>query len=143
MSCHKWKHPPTSPSCMPPSLRVPPQHLPGLQFTEEQDNEDVCHCHQHLCVHLHGLPQHAGDAGLSHLPGQHSGYATNRDTPSAGQGRVLASFMVCPHTGDLLNNYCDSDPVANVARAVYTLIIMLTYPIELHVTREVTALRVE
>ena len=69
---------------------------------------------------------------------------TNRDTPSAGRG-VCPSipFMVCPHTGDLLNNYCDSDPVANVARAVYTLIIMLTYPIELHVTREVTALRVE
>lgn len=39
--------------------------------------------------------------------------------------------------GDLLNNYCDTDPVADIARILYALVIMLTYPIECCVTREV------
>ena len=39
-------------------------------------------------------------------------------------------------TGDLLNNYCD-DVAANLARFFYSIVIMLTYPIECFVTREV------
>ena len=39
--------------------------------------------------------------------------------------------------GDLLNNYCMHDPVANVTRLLYTCVIMLTYPIECFVAREV------
>ena len=42
-----------------------------------------------------------------------------------------------PFAGDLLNNYCMHDPVANVTRLLYTCVIMLTYPIECFVAREV------
>ena len=40
--------------------------------------------------------------------------------------------------GDLLNNYCGYDPVANATRFFYTCVIMLTYPIECFVAREVS-----
>ncbi|CAN8021180.1 unnamed protein product [Ixodes persulcatus] len=39
--------------------------------------------------------------------------------------------------GDLLENYCMDDDWANVARLMFTVTIMLTYPIECFVTREV------
>lgn len=39
--------------------------------------------------------------------------------------------------GDLLENYCLSDDLANVTRVFFTLTIMLTYPIECFVVREV------
>ncbi|XP_075538257.1 putative sodium-coupled neutral amino acid transporter 11 isoform X1 [Dermacentor variabilis] len=39
--------------------------------------------------------------------------------------------------GDLFENYCKDDDLANVARLLFTLTIMLTYPIECFVTREV------
>uniref|UniRef100_V5ICH6 Putative sodium-coupled neutral amino acid transporter 11 n=1 Tax=Ixodes ricinus TaxID=34613 RepID=V5ICH6_IXORI len=39
--------------------------------------------------------------------------------------------------GDLLENYCMDDDYANVARLMFTVTIMLTYPIECFVTREV------
>ena len=39
--------------------------------------------------------------------------------------------------GDLLNNYCEDDVVANVTRFLYACVIMLTYPIECFVAREV------
>ena len=65
------------------------------------------------------------------------------ETHPTGQGLVPSIPPALPTcAGDLLNNYCEKDPAANVARAMYTFIIMLTYPIELHVTREVTALGV-
>lgn len=41
-------------------------------------------------------------------------------------------------SGDLLNNYCQSDPVADVARGMFAVIVMLVYPIEVHVAQEVT-----
>lgn len=44
---------------------------------------------------------------------------------------------VCIITGDLLNNYCSYDPVANVTRLLFACVIMLTYPIECFVAREV------
>ncbi|EEC10355.1 amino acid transporter, putative, partial [Ixodes scapularis] len=40
--------------------------------------------------------------------------------------------------GDLLENYCMDDDYANVARLMFTVTIMLTYPIECFVTREVS-----
>ncbi|XP_023932089.1 putative sodium-coupled neutral amino acid transporter 11 [Lingula anatina] len=39
--------------------------------------------------------------------------------------------------GDLLENYCYSDDYANVTRLIFTFSVMLTYPIECFVTREV------
>lgn len=39
--------------------------------------------------------------------------------------------------GDLLENYCRDDDLANVVRLLFTATIMLTYPIECFVTREV------
>ncbi|XP_023239840.1 putative sodium-coupled neutral amino acid transporter 11 [Centruroides sculpturatus] len=39
--------------------------------------------------------------------------------------------------GDLLENYCMTDDYANAARILFTITIMLTYPIECFVTREV------
>ncbi|XP_076327788.1 putative sodium-coupled neutral amino acid transporter 11 isoform X2 [Tachypleus tridentatus] len=39
--------------------------------------------------------------------------------------------------GDLLENYCMDDDWANAARLLFTVTIMLTYPIECFVTREV------
>lgn len=39
--------------------------------------------------------------------------------------------------GDLLNNYCVKDILANVTRFVFACVIMLTYPIECFVAREV------
>ena len=49
------------------------------------------------------------------------------------------SLVYCLYllVGDLLNNYCDIDPIADVGRIFYALVIMLTYPIECCVTREV------
>lgn len=39
--------------------------------------------------------------------------------------------------GDLFENYCLSDDMANMARLLFTVTIMLTYPIECFVVREV------
>lgn len=39
--------------------------------------------------------------------------------------------------GDLFENYCQTDVGANVARMLFTITIMLTYPIECFVVREV------
>ncbi|XP_014791284.1 putative sodium-coupled neutral amino acid transporter 11 [Octopus bimaculoides] len=39
--------------------------------------------------------------------------------------------------GDLLENYCYNDSLVNVARIVYTITIMLTFPVECFVCREV------
>lgn len=39
--------------------------------------------------------------------------------------------------GDLFENYCLSDDGANIARLLFTITIMLTYPIECFVVREV------
>lgn len=39
--------------------------------------------------------------------------------------------------GDLFENYCKNDDLANAARLLFTLTIMLTFPIECFVTREV------
>ncbi|XP_052245865.1 putative sodium-coupled neutral amino acid transporter 11 isoform X2 [Dreissena polymorpha] len=39
--------------------------------------------------------------------------------------------------GDLLENYCETDDLMNVARLLFAVTIMLTYPVECFVTREV------
>ena len=39
--------------------------------------------------------------------------------------------------GDILENYCQKDDVMNAARFFFAATIMLTYPIECFVTREV------
>ena len=44
-------------------------------------------------------------------------------------------------TGDLLNNYCVDDWMAVVARFLYASVIMLTFPIEIFVCREVSGTR--
>ena len=49
----------------------------------------------------------------------------------------LHFLLLCVVTGDLLNNYCSYDPVANVTRLLFACVIMLTYPIECFVAREV------
>jgi len=41
-------------------------------------------------------------------------------------------------TGDILENYCYSDDLVNVARVLFAVAIMLTYPVECFVTREVS-----
>ena len=40
-------------------------------------------------------------------------------------------------SGDVLENYCHQDDLVNVARFLFAFTIMLTYPIECFVTREV------
>lgn len=40
--------------------------------------------------------------------------------------------------GDVLENYCISDDLMNVCRIVFSITIMMTYPIECFVSREVT-----
>jgi sodium-coupled neutral amino acid transporter 11 len=47
-----------------------------------------------------------------------------------------ATFTVFSQ-GDLLENYCMSDDLANIARILFAITIMLTYPIECFVVREV------
>ena len=47
---------------------------------------------------------------------------------------LLLNFL---STGDLLNNYCKIDPVANATRFFFACVVMLTYPIECFVAREV------
>jgi hypothetical protein len=51
----------------------------------------------------------------------------------------LAGFLSFMNAtkGDLLNNYCVDDWVATVARFLYASVIMLTFPIEIFVCREV------
>ncbi|CAI8049375.1 Putative sodium-coupled neutral amino acid transporter 11 [Geodia barretti] len=51
----------------------------------------------------------------------------------------LAGFLSFMNAtkGDLLNNYCVDDWVATVARFLYACVIMLTFPIEIFVCREV------
>ena len=39
--------------------------------------------------------------------------------------------------GDIFENFCSSDDLANIAKFLFTLKIMLTYPIECFVVREV------
>jgi sodium-coupled neutral amino acid transporter 11 len=39
--------------------------------------------------------------------------------------------------GDLLENYCWSDILMNISRILFAVTIMLTYPVECFVTREV------
>ena len=41
-------------------------------------------------------------------------------------------------SGDLLENYCKDDDLMNAARFGFAITIMLTYPIECFVTREVS-----
>jgi len=41
-------------------------------------------------------------------------------------------------SGDILENYCYSDDLVNVARVLFAVAVMLTYPIECFVTREVS-----
>ena len=41
-------------------------------------------------------------------------------------------------SGDLLENYCKNDDLMNAARFGFAITIMLTYPIECFVTREVS-----
>ena len=50
---------------------------------------------------------------------------------------TLKSWFICFFTGDLLNNYCKIDPVANATRFFFACVVMLTYPIECFVAREV------
>ena len=40
--------------------------------------------------------------------------------------------------GDILENYCHNDDLVNVARFLFACTIMLTYPIECFVCREVS-----
>ncbi|XP_061185612.1 putative sodium-coupled neutral amino acid transporter 11 isoform X2 [Saccostrea echinata] len=51
---------------------------------------------------------------------------------------VLGYVSFTGHTqGDLLENYCHEDDLMNVSRFMFAFSIMLTYPIECFVTREV------
>ncbi|KAG8199869.1 hypothetical protein JTE90_015860 [Oedothorax gibbosus] len=57
---------------------------------------------------------------------------------------IIVVFGICGYVtftgsvqGDLLENFCLSDDWANAARWIFTITIMLTYPIECFVTREV------
>lgn len=45
------------------------------------------------------------------------------------------SFLIVP--GDLLENYCWSDDLMNFSRVVFSFSILLTYPFECFVSREV------
>ena len=47
----------------------------------------------------------------------------------------LSSFF--KFLGDLLNNYCWNDDLMNVSRLLFSITILLTYPIECFVCREV------
>ena len=52
----------------------------------------------------------------------------------------MISFYVFFFTlslGDLLNNYCWSDDLMNVSRLIFSSTVLLTYPIECFVCREV------
>ena len=50
---------------------------------------------------------------------------------------LLLLLLLFILSGDLLNNYCVDDWVATVARFLYACVIMLTFPIEIFVCREV------
>lgn len=39
--------------------------------------------------------------------------------------------------GDILNNYCWNDDLMNVSRIVFSMTVLLTYPLELFVSRDV------
>ena len=46
-------------------------------------------------------------------------------------------FLPLCFAGDLLENYCWEDILMNFARFAFAITIMLTYPVECFVTREV------
>ncbi|GFQ77631.1 putative sodium-coupled neutral amino acid transporter 11 [Trichonephila clavata] len=57
---------------------------------------------------------------------------------------IIVVFGICGYVtftgsvqGDLLENFCMNDDWANAARLIFTITIMLTFPIECFVTREV------
>lgn len=50
--------------------------------------------------------------------------------------RVFICFFFC-FPGDLLENYCWDDDLMNLSRLLFSVQILLTYPIECFVTREV------
>jgi len=52
--------------------------------------------------------------------------------------KIFYDGMYCSMTpGDLLENYCQSDDLMTAGRFLFAFTIMLTYPIECFVTREV------
>ncbi len=50
----------------------------------------------------------------------------------------MISTLIVHAKGDLFNNFCGYDPVANTARFLFACVIMLTFPIECFVAREVS-----
>lgn len=46
-------------------------------------------------------------------------------------------FMASPSAGDLLENYCWDDDLMNFSRVLFSISILLTFPIECFVSREV------
>ena len=90
------------------------------------DREKMC-----VCVCVRGGGREGGD-GWRGERGGGGGRERERE-------RDLLGFAF---TGDLLNNYCEMDPVANATRFFFACVIMLTYPIECFVAREVSGTRV-
>ena len=52
--------------------------------------------------------------------------------------KIMPKFLFfSKFLGDLLNNYCWNDDLMNVSRLLFSITILLTYPIECFVCREV------
>ena len=49
----------------------------------------------------------------------------------------FAQHLIISFIGDLVENYCHNDDLMNAARFCFAVTVMLTYPIEAFVTREV------
>ena len=61
----------------------------------------------------------------------------NGPLPNCGRKVSWAIAYFVFYSGNLLNNYCPSDDLANVARFVFAFTIILTYPIQVFISREV------
>ena len=67
-----------------------------------------------------------------------SGFLTFRGHTQGKEQEDFFSFIILHCVlGDILNNFCWDDDLMTVCRFMFTITVLLTYPIELFVVREV------
>jgi hypothetical protein len=65
-------------------------------------------------------------------------YNKNASLISSNIGYLVSKYILYYLLGDLFENYCRSDDLVTFGRFCYGITVILTYPIECFVTREVS-----
>ena len=59
------------------------------------------------------------------------------EEPPPWQKRTFLILQALSISGDFLENYCEEDDMANIARLLVAVFILILYPLECHGGREV------